>query len=93
MLPYREIFFNREKMPRNFASKGFTAKLFPCNCKVGVRRPFTSTSVECCLAIMHAWVVGHTVAVLRVLCAIRTFRSAHVDVYYYSILKDFSASK
>ena len=34
-------------MPRNFASKGFTVKLFPRNCKVGVRRPFTSTSVAC----------------------------------------------
>ena len=66
-------------MPRNFASKGFTAKLFPRNCKVGVRRPFTSTSV----ALL--WVVGRTVVVLRVLCAIRTFHSAHVDVYYYGI--------
>ena len=69
-------------MPRNFASKGFTAKLFPRNCKVGVRRPFTSTSVS---VVWLLWVVGRTVAVLRVLCAIRTFRSAHVDVYYYGI--------
>ena len=70
-------------MPRNFASKGFTAKLFPRNCKVGVRRPFTSTSVACCPAIMGSRC--STVAVLRVLCAIHTFRSAHVDVYYYGI--------
>ena len=57
-------------MPRNFASKGFTAKLFP---------PHRSR------VVWLLWVVGRTVAVGRVLCAIRTFRSAHVDVYYYGI--------
>ena len=68
-------------MPRSFASKGFTAKLFPRNLQVGVRRPFTSTSVACFVWLL----VGRTVAVLRVLCAIRTFLSAHVNVYYYGI--------
>ena len=73
-------------MPRSFASKGFTAKLFPRNLQVGVRRPFTSTSVACFVWLLG--VVGRTVAVLRVLrvlCAIRTFLSAHVNVYYYGI--------
>ena len=53
-------YFNREKMPRSFASKGFTAKLFPRNLQVGVRRPFTSTPVACFVWLLG--VVGRTVA-------------------------------
>ena len=69
-------------MPRNFASKGFTAKLFPRNCKVEFDDPLPAHWSR---VVWLLWVVGRTVAVLRVLCAIRMFRSAHVDVYYYGI--------
>ena len=65
-------------MQRNFASKAFTEKLFPRN----ARRKFDIPLPAYLSRIVWLfWVTGHTVAVLRVLCAIRTFRSAYLDVY------------
>ena len=68
-------------MPRNFASKGFTAKL-PAIARWEFDDPLPAHRSR---VVWLLWVVGRTVAVLRVLCAIHTFRSAHVDVYYYGI--------
>ena len=72
-------YFNREKMPRNFASKVFTAKLFPRIARWEFYDPLPAHRSH---VVWLLWVAGRTVAVLRVLCAIRTFRSEHLDVYY-----------
>ena len=69
-------------MPRNFASKVFTAKLFPRNARWEFVDPLPAHRSR---VVWLLWVAGRTVAVLQVLCAILTFRSAPFDVYYYGI--------
>ena len=63
-------------MPQNFMSKVFTAKLFPRNARWKFGNPLPAHRSRV------VWLFsGRTVAVLLVLCAIRTFRSAYLDVY------------
>ena len=60
-------------MPQKFASKVFTAKLFPRNSRWEFDDPLPAHRSR---VVWLLWVAGRTVAVLRVPCAIRTFRSA-----------------
>ena len=69
-------------MPRNFASKVLPRNYFPAIARWEFDYPLPAHRSR---VVWLLWVVGPTVAVLRVLCAILKFRSAHVDVYYYGI--------